>query len=347
MISFGSDNHTGVHPKLLDAVVKANAGHAPSYGTDRWSDGASAIFKDHFGAKASAFFVFNGTGSNVVALRALLKPWESCLVSDVSHLNQDECGAPELLAGKLIPLKSEKGKLSLSTLKEALVRRGDQHYAQVKAVSLSQPTELGTCYTQEEIAAICEWAHQNQLQVHVDGARIANAAHFLKCTFRELITQTGVDLLSFGGTKNGFLMGEAVVCLRSELEQDLKYIRKQSLQLPSKTRFIAAQFETYLGTSLWQEIAQQSHQAALKLNEKSRKVPGVMVTHVTESNAVFAQIPKSWVKSLRDEFFFYVWNPITTECRWMTSWDTEDQSIESFCRKMHSLSEQLGKTEGD
>lgn len=339
MISFGSDNHTGVHPLLLEAIRSANQDHAPSYGTDSWSERAADCFRAHFGSAAETFFVFNGTGANVVSLRALLKPWESCLVSSISHLNQDECGAPESFAGKLIPLPTSDGKLTVEQLQEALIRRGDQHYAQIKAVSLSQPTELGTCYSLEELAAIAGWAKSNGLKIHVDGARLSNAVVFLKTDFKSMVSELGIDLLSFGGTKNGLMMGEAVVAFDSSLKEDLKYIRKQSLQLPSKTRFISAQFESYLGTGLWKEIADHSHRSALSLRELVLNLRSVKITQATESNAVFARIPKNWVKPLREKYFFYVWDPMTTECRWMTSWDTRREYLDGFYQQLQSLEE--------
>jgi threonine aldolase len=336
--SFGSDNHSGVHPKILQALIDANVDHAPSYGTDAWSERAETLFRREFGEKAEVFFVFNGTAANVTSLRALIKSHESVLCTDVSHLNMDECAAPEFFTGgKLITVPHSQGKMSLEQAREALIRRGDQHYAQVRAVSLTQPTEMGTCYSLDELRAFADWAHKEGLFLHVDGARLANAAHFLGVSFRELITETGVDVVSFGGTKNGLLMGEAVVFLNPALAKDYKYIRKQSAQLPSKTRFVAAQFEAYLKDGLWKEITAHSHKMARLLASELASVSQAVLTAPTESNGVFARVPQPWVKKLREKYFFYVWDEKTFECRFMTSWDTRSEEVHDFVRLMKEL----------
>ncbi len=336
---FGSDNHSGIAPVLMEALLKANHAHAPSYGTDEWSERAEDLIKQNFGNQAQAFFVFNGTAANALSLRSLMRPYHSVLCSDLSHLNVDECGAPEFFSGgKLLALPSRDGKLSLETLKAALIRRGDQHYSQVKALSLTQPTELGTCYSLEEMKTITDWAHQEKIWVHVDGARLANAAVNLKVNFKQLITDVGVDVLSWGGTKNGFLFGEAVVFLNPSLAAEFKYIRKQSAQLPSKTRFIAAQFEAYLQNENWKTIAEHSCQMAEKLCQALKNFPDLKITSARQSNAVFAQIPKAWIQALRKEYFFYVWNEKTFECRLMTSWDTTVEDIEGFAHLIRQLS---------
>lgn len=338
MKGFGSDNHSGVHPAFLEAIARVNVEHVAAYGVDDFSKKAEAAIQKMFGGNARSLFVFNGTGANVIALRAMMTPWQSCLCSDVAHINVDEGGAPERLAGKLLALPTTDGKLKLEQLKQALIRRGDQHYSQIKVVSLTQPTELGTCYTVEEIAEITKWAHAEGLLVHVDGSRLSNAVNFLKTTFAEMLTRTGVDVVSFGGTKNGMLFGEAVVVLNPTLAEQLPYIRKQCMQLPSKTRFLGAQFERYLETGLWREIAQHSHAMALLLRREAAAIPGVTVTQATESNAVFARIPQSWVKQLREKHFFYVWDEKTFECRWMTSWDTTEKDVLEFAASLRHLS---------
>jgi threonine aldolase len=341
MKGFGSDNHSGVHPHIFKSLAEANLEHTPSYGTDNYSEQAIAKFKEHFGPQTEVFFVFNGTASNVLSLRFLAERHESILCSDISHMNLDECGAPELFAGKLISLKSENGKLTLQTLKEALVRRGDQHYSQARVISLTQPTELGTCYSLNEIKEICDWAHANQMHVHIDGARLTNAIVHLKCTFNEMTTQLGVDVVSFGGTKNGLMMGEAILVLNKNLaqasKQKLKYIRKQSAQLPSKTRFIACQFSSYLSHNLFLEIAQHSCQLAQELYEKLQKIPAIKITVPRESNAVFAIIPKEWIKPLKEKFFFYVWDEKTFECRLMLSWDSKSSEVQQFAELAKKL----------
>lgn len=348
---FGSDNHAPVHPDILNAILKCNHDHAPSYGTDDVSERALKLINNAFStnskgsgknpAKIESYFVFNGTAANVLSLRAAIKPYQSVLCSDIAHLNVDECASPEYLAHcKLIALPSTQGKINLSQIKESLIRRGDQHFAQTKLLSLTQPTEVGTCYSLAEIREMTDWAHQQGLYIHMDGARFANAAYQLSATFAELTTELGIDILSMGGTKNGFMFGEAIVILNPELNKDFKYIRKQSAQLPSKTRYIAAQFEAYLQNNLWHKIAENSCLMAQRLYEQCKNIPGVEITAPRQSNAVFAKIPQSWIKPLREKYFFYVWNEKTFECRWMTSWDTQPEDIDGMCEALRTLSEQ-------
>lgn len=321
---FGSDNHSGVHPRILAALAEANQGHAPSYGTDSLTEQAQSVFRHHFGAQAQTFFVFNGTAANVTALQAMTRPFHSVLCSDVSHLAVDECGAPEFFCGaKLLPVPSHHGKLRVADLEKFMIRAGDQHHSQVKVLSLTQPTELGTVYSQEELRELANWAKKHQLFVHLDGARLANAVYHLQSTFAGLTTELGVDVVSFGGTKNGLMMGEAVVFLNPSLAKDFKFIRKQSAQLPSKTRFIAAQFLAYFNEDLWREIARHSCEQASLLASRVGEMKGLRITQPVQSNAVFVILPKPWIKPLREVSFFYVWDEHTFECRWMTSWDTE------------------------
>lgn len=337
---FGSDNHSGVHPALFQAIEKANIMHAPSYGTDDWSHLALSKFKEHFGPQSEAFFVFNGTAANVTALKAMIQSYQSVLCADVSHLNVDECGAPEFFTGaKLIPIPSKDGKIIASELERLYIRRGDQHHSQVHAISITQPTELGTVYTVAELQEIILWAKSKKLLIHIDGARLANAAHSLQLSLKEFTTDLGVDVVSMGGTKNGFMMGEAVVFLNAELAQNFKFIRKQATQLPSKTRFIAAQFAAYLDNNLYSDIAKHSCQMALHLYEELKKYSQIEIRCKPQSNAVFAKIPKSWIKALRNECFFYVWDETTFECRLMTSWDTQTEDISRFINKVKELSQ--------
>lgn len=341
----GSDNHTAVHPQILDAIVKVNLGWTPSYGTDPVSNEAIATFRDHFGSKTQVLFCFNGTAANVLSLAPLLRPYHSVLVSDSSHLHVDECGAPERhLGSKLIAIQTADGKLSPELMAPFLIRRGDQHFSQVRAVSITQPTELGTLYTRRELDQIVDFCHTENLLLHIDGARFANAAERLELSFADL--SRGADVLSFGGTKNGLLGGEAVLFLSDsarELAKDAGYIRKQLMQLPSKTRFISAQFCEYLGTSLWKEIASNSCERALQLERGLRESSAyqegrISITQKVESNAVFARIEREAFKALRDAAFFYVWNESTNECRLMTSWSTEEHHIESFLNRARGLS---------
>lgn len=344
MKGFGSDNHSGTHPELLKALINCNAEHAPSYGTDDYSIKAIKSFKNLFGEQTEVFFVFNGTASNALSLRFLLERHESAFCSDISHLNLDECGAPEFFAGKLIPIIHSKGKISILALNKALIRKGDQHYSQTRVVSITQPTELGTCYTLSEIKEIVAWAHKNKIFVHIDGARLTNALIELKCTYKEMTTDLGVDVISFGGTKNGLMMGEAILVLNSELsaisKQKLKYIRKQAAQLPSKTRFIAAQFDRYLQNNLYLEIAEHSCKMAQRLFEGLSTISKVKLSMARQSNAVFAILPREWIKQIKEKYFFYVWDENTFECRIMTSWDTKSEEVDDFIYQLKLISEQ-------
>jgi len=336
---FGSDNHSALHPQILEALLKSQAGHEPSYGTDSFSEEAIGLFKENFGSQTQVHFVFNGTAANVLSLKALTKSYHSVLCSDVSHMHMDECGSPEVVGHlKLWSLPSPQGQLRLEDLKKSLIRRGDQHFSQMKVVSLTQPTELGTVYGLGEIRQITHWAHKEGLKIHVDGARLCNAVVSLKTTFKELITESGIDAVSFGGTKNGLMFGEAVLTFDSALNEDLKFYRKQMGQLPSKTRMIAAQFSAFLKNDLWKEISSHSLLMAQQLRKSCEGISGVKITQPTQSNAVFAIIPKKWVKPLREKYFFYVWDELTTECRWMTSWDTQSEDIEGFSQSLKELS---------
>ncbi len=332
---FGSDNHSGAHPLILEALASVNEGHAPSYGTDEISVEAHGLFKQKFGAQTQVQFVFNGTAANVMCLRLACDSFHSVLCADISHLNVDECAAPEILGHcKLIPLKTLNGKITIEEARKALVRKGDQHYAQPRMLSITQPTELGTVYTYEEMRNLISWAKSEGLLVHIDGARFANATLLLGKTFKELSTDLGVDLISFGGTKNGLVFGEAVVILNPDLKRRAPYIRKQLGQLPSKSRFVAAQFLAYLKNDLWKEIAAHSMKMAQHLRILVEDIPQVKVTQPTDSNAVFAIIPQDWVKNLKDQYFFYVWDELTFECRWMTSWDTQLEDIQGFAKAL-------------
>jgi len=344
MRGFGSDNHSGVHPLILKKMIESNSEHEPSYGTDRFSEQAIECFRKHFGAKIDVHFVYNGTAANVLCLRAAIKDYESFFCANTSHLNVDECGAPEYFSGKLIALPAKNGKIILSDIETNLIRKGDQHYSQTRLISLTQPTELGTCYTIEEMHEITDFAHKNNLYVHIDGARLTNALVSLNTTYKEMVTDLGIDIVSFGGTKNGLAFGEAVLILNEELKKDFKYLRKQSAQLPSKTRFIASQFLGYFENDLHLAIAKNSvamakllEQKLQALTEASGDLSQIKITQPCESNAVFVQIPQTLIKKLREKYFFYVWDEKTFECRLMTSWDTTKDDIEGFIDLVKSL----------
>ncbi len=336
MRGFGSDNHSGVHPLMLESIAKSNIDHQPSYGTDDITLNSNKLFSDLFETDCDVHYVFNGTAANVLSLTSCIRSYETVLVTDVSHLFNDECGAPEKIGGfKLTVVPSRNGKFITEDLDQYLIRRGDQHFSQLKAISITQPTEVGTCYTEEEMATLCRWAKTNGFYIHIDGARICNAVVSLKSSFAKLFTNNKVDVISFGGTKNGFIFGEAVVFLNKEISKNFKYLRKQNLNLPSKTRFIACQFETYLIIGLWKEIATHSLNKALELKQKMEGL--VPIAYPTESNAVFPILKQPWIKPMREKHFFYVWDEKTFVCRWMTSWDTQSHEIDSFVEKLKEL----------
>lgn len=338
--SFGSDNHATVHPKILESLTEVNHHQAPSYGTDHWSLDVEKRLKQEFGPNTESFLVFNGTAANVLSLKAMVTTYQSVFCSDVSHLLLDECGAPEVIGGiKLILIPSINGKITVQQLEKNWIRRGDQHYSQTQGISLTQPTELGTLYTMEELKDIIAWAKKRELKVHIDGARLANAAVGLQKPFREFTSDLGVDIISFGGTKNGLMMGEAIIINNPAMAKDFRYIRKQGLQLPSKSRFLAAQFLAYFKDDLWKSIATQAVSMTQLLHQKIHHLPEIKIQYPVESNAIFPAIPKTWFKPLREKFFFYLWDEQEYVCRWMTSWDTTTEDIETFSQDLLKLSQ--------
>ncbi|HWC87549.1 MAG TPA: low specificity L-threonine aldolase [Solirubrobacteraceae bacterium] len=329
---FASDNQAGIHPQVLDAIVAANEGHAASYGHDGWTERLQACFREHFGAGARAFPVFNGTGANVLALRAVCRPWEGAICADTAHLNVDECGAPEAIAGtKLIALPGLDGKVTPELIAgPALARRGDEHQVQARVLSISQSTELGTVYSAEEMAALADAAHAYGLVLHVDGARLSNAAAALELPLRALTADVGVDIVSFGGTKNGLLGAEAVLFLTPELAEGFAYLRKQSLQLASKMRFLAAQLEALLSDGLYLRLAAHANSMAARLAAAVGEVNGVTITRPVQANAVFAIVPPAAAERLGERFPFYVWDEQSGEVRWMCAWDTTPEDVDAF-----------------
>jgi threonine aldolase len=328
---FASDNAATIHPAVLASIARVNVGHARGYGHDDCTRRTQALFAEQFGQRARAYMVFNGTAANVLSLRAACRPWQAVICAESSHLNVDECGAPEAIAGvKLLTAGTEHGKLT-PTLVDALIERvGDEHAVQPGAVSISQATELGTVYTPEQIEALSTLAHERGLVMHVDGARLANAAAALGITLGELCTDVGVDILSFGGTKNGLLGGEAVVFLTPELADGFEYLRKQSLQLASKMRFLAAQFEALLTDELWLRCASQANAMAARLADRISALPGLQITRPVQTNAVFATLPARACAALQERFAFYVWDQQAGEVRWMCSWDTTERDVDEF-----------------
>lgn len=328
---FASDNNAGVHPRVWDALRSADGGHAAAYGDDAYTETAVRLFREHFGERAEVFFVFGGTGANVSALAAVTRPFHAVVCAETAHVNVDECGAPERFAGcKLIDLPTPDGKLRPEQIEPLLAPVGDQHRVQPRVVSVAQATELGTVYTAGELTRLAEFAHGRGMLLHVDGARLANAAAHLGVSLRELTADAGVDVLSFGGTKNGMMYGEAVVFFDPALAEGFRFVRKQCAQLPSKMRFVAAQFTALLGGDLWRETAAHANRMAQALAQGLRAIPQVHVTQPVESNAVFALLPPDSVPRVRERFRFYVWNDQTNEARFMCSFDTTEEDVEEL-----------------
>lgn len=328
---FASDNNSGIHPDILKAMAEANQGHAVGYGGDKWTEQATQLFKKEFGDDTEVFFVFNGTGANILSLKSASRSFNSIICAETAHIQVDECGAPEKFTGcKLIPVKTSDGKLRPDDIKPELHGFGFEHHAQPGVISITQATELGTVYKKEEIQALADLAHEHDMYLHMDGARLANAAVALDMNFREFTRDAGVDILSFGGTKNGMMMGEAVVFFHPELATLTKYFRKQAAQLSSKMRFISAQFIPYLGNGLWKENATHSNRMAKLLEEEIRSIEGVEITQPVDANGVFAIIPGELIPELQKEFFFYTWDEQRNEVRWMTSFDTTEEDIHTF-----------------
>ena len=331
MKSFASDNYAGVHPDVLAALAAANDGHAVSYGADPWTARAEEVLRGHFGQGAQALLVFNGSGANVVALRAACRPWEAVICAESAHVNVDEGGAPERIAGvKLLTAPTPDGKLTPDDVRARVTRVGDEHAVQARLVTITQSTELGTRYSPEEIATLVATAHELGLRVHVDGSRLANAAVGLGCGLAEITTDVGVDLVSLGGTKNGMVMGEAVIFLAPELAEGARYLRKQTLQLASKGRFLGAQFVALFEGDLWRHNAGQANAMAARLAAGLGGIDAVRITQRVEANGVFAVMPAAVADAVRASWPFYTWDETTGEVRLMCSWDTTADEVDAF-----------------
>lgn len=328
---FASDNYASVHPEVLEAISRANAGHDVAYGDDAVTARLSAAVKDHFGSRAEVYPVFNGTGANVVALQALTKRWEAVVCAATAHVNVDEGGAPEKGAGlKLWTITTHDGKLSPSLIDTQAWGFGDVHRAQPGAVTITQSTEMGTLYSVDEIAAIADHAHRLNMGVHVDGARLSNAAASLGTGFRDFTTDAGVDVVSFGGTKNGLMLGEAVIVLNPEAAPGVAFLRKSSMQLASKMRFVSAQLLALFTDDLWLRNASHANAMAQRLEQRVRQIPGISLTRPVRANALFPILPADVTERLQQQFRFYTWDQVTGEVRWMCSWDTTEADVDSF-----------------
>ena len=326
---FASDNNSGVHPEILKEIESANAGHVVGYGSDPFTVKAVELFKEHFGKETEAFFVFTGTAANVLGLSGVTRSWNSIITAFTAHIEQDECGAPEKFTGcKVLTVETPDGKIKAEMLAKHMHGIDFEHHSQPKVVSITQTTEMGTVYTVDEIKALADFVHDRGMLLHMDGARIANAAVSLKLPFKAFTTDAGVDILSFGGTKNGMMYGEAVCFLKPGISKDFKYIRKQGMQLASKMRFISAQYIAYFKNELWRKNAEHSNSMALLLAEKVKDIKEIQITQPVQSNGVFAIMPKAVAEMVSKTYFFYPWNELTSEYRLMTSWDTKEEDID-------------------
>jgi threonine aldolase len=338
MSSFASDNYAGVPPEVLDALAAANEGSVVSYGDDPLTARAHATFQRHFGPDARAWFVTTGTAANVLGLKAVCRPWEAVITPATSHLHVDECGAPEHLGGlKLLAVPTADGKLVPQDVTAHLTRAGDQHAVQPRVVSVGQSTELGTVYSPGELRALADVTHAHGLLLHVDGARLANAAASLGTDLDAVTTAVGADLLSFGGTKAGLLAAEAVVFLRPGLGEGFAYVRKQHGQLVSKLRFVSAQLEALLGTDLWRRSAGHANAMARRLAAGVADVEAVRLTQPVQANAVFAVLPRAATERLQRDHRFYVWDEATGEVRWMCAWDTRPEDVDAFVADVRAV----------
>ena len=332
---FGSDNHSGISPEIMEAIASANVDHALAYGDDEYCARAVRILQQEFGSQASVYFVFNGTGANVLNIDAMCRSHHAVVCAETAHINVDECGAPQRIVGcRLLTVPTPDGKLTPELVKTQLHGFGFEHHSQPRAISITQSTELGTLYTLDEIRALADLAHSYDMFLHMDGARLANAAVALDCTFRQMTTDCGVDCLSFGGTKNGMMIGESAIILNPALDADLKYRRKQMGQLSSKMRFMAAQFEAYLTTGVWRRNAEHSNRMAQLLYQSLREVPEAKVVYPVQANSVFVQLPNKVWNALLDDYFFYLWDEATDVVRWMCSFDTTEEDIHNLVKAL-------------
>jgi threonine aldolase len=331
--SFASDNNAGIHPQVLEAIAAANTGHAVGYGDDLYTASAIRKFKQHFGTNTEVFVVFNGTAANCLSLKALTNSHHAVICTAASHINTDECGAPERFTGcKLLALPTEDGKLTVAQVEHAYHGIGDQHHVQPRVISITQATEMGTVYTPAEIKALGKFAHARVMVLHMDGARIAYAAASLGLTLKQITRACGVDVLSFGGTKNGVMGAEAVVFFDKTLARDFLFLRKQGMQLASKMRFISAQLDALLTGDLWLKNAQHSNRMAKLLEKELQRVRNLKIVYPVQANGVFAQIPRQAIEKIRKRYFFYTWNEEESVVRWMCSFDTTEQDVKAFAK---------------
>lgn len=335
---FISDNAAGVHPEVLDAIVNANRGHAVAYGHDSWTERAEALLRRHFGEQAAAFLVLTGTGANVLALECMLDSWQAVICADCSHLNRDECGAPEkFLGSKLLPAPTVLGKLTPETIEPLLQDTAMVHRAQPRVVSIAQCTEWGTVYTPDELRTLADFCHARKLLLHMDGARLSNAAAALDTSLAGASTDCGVDVVSFGGTKNGLMGAEAVILADPALAEPAGHLRKQAMQLASKMRYLAAQLEALLADDLWLRNARHANAMAARLARGIAGSEGLETVMPVETNAVFVRLPLTDAAALQETHVFAVWDSRTSVVRWMTAFDTAPDDVDAFVRRITAV----------
>ncbi len=337
--SLASDNFSGIHPEVLDAIQEANQGHAMAYGGDPWTRKAQEVFKSHFGSDSEAFIVYNGTAANVCSLKHVLAPWQAVICPESAHIQTDECGATHGVAGSsLLTVPSKQGKIEVEQLQTFLHYRGNQHHVQPAAASITQSTEFGTVYSLAQLRELASFLHKEGLLFHMDGARLYNAAAALNVSLKALTTDIGVDILSLGGTKNGLMGAEAIVFLKPGLSENFQYIRKQNMQLASKMRFLSAQFVALLEGDLWKRNAQHANQMAKLLEDTLRRdFPELRILYPVEANALFVQVPSRILHTLQEKHFFWIWDEKQSIARWMTTWDTRPEFIKTFCADLREL----------
>jgi threonine aldolase len=332
---FASDNNSGVHPAVMEEIMRVNHGHTVGYGSDPFTEKAIEMLRKELGELSEISFVFTGTAANVLGIAGVTRSWNSVITASTAHIEEDECGAPEKFTGcKVLTVDTPDGKLRADLLKRHMHGFGFEHHSQPAVISISQSTEMGTVYSVNEIRDLADFAHDNKMLLHMDGARLANAAISLGLPFRAFTTDAGVDVLSFGGTKNGMMYGEAVCFLKPGLAEGFKYLRKQGMQLASKMRFIAAQYIAYLSDDLWKECAKHSNLMAQEMEKRIRLIKGVTITQKVQSNGIFVIMPQAVADRLSREYFFYPWNMELSEYRLMTSWDTTSDDIIQFADRL-------------
>jgi threonine aldolase len=330
---FGSDNHSGVHPDIMKAIDSVNSGYALAYGDDEYTSRAIEKFKDHFGKEIDVYFVGNGTAANILGLMSITDSFNSIYCAETAHMNVHECCGPEKFTGcKLTVIPTSDGKLTAELLKHYLTGFGDPHMAQPKVVSITQSTECGTVYTEDEIKNLSKFTHKHKMLLHMDGARLSNAAASLDVSLRTITKDAGVDVLSFGGTKNGIMFGDAVVFFDKKLSKNFEFIRKQGMHLTSKMRFISAQFESLLSNDLWLKNAKHANEMAQFLYNEVKDIPKIKITQKVQVNAVFASLPINIIKNIQKNYQFHIFNKERSEVRWMCSFNTTKKDVMEFVK---------------